>query len=247
MPGMDDSYAKLLWAGGHLKTLHAEITNFAANPYAVTREDDLENRRHILRLELLDVPTHICLIAGDMIYNMRASLDQLVWGLARLNGIPQHTAFPVVHGSVLTKDKLSSFKRSLVGVPDEAVREIDFLQPYHRGASYKTHPLWRLDEICNLDKHRRIPANGSVQVLRFPNVTPEEIASRIVASDSTDDGFIVTTSLAFKHKLDNYYPQAFEVFFGGDQSGISEHIRGLWQIYKFIADSVFPRFTRFFT
>jgi hypothetical protein len=69
MPGMDDSYAKLLY----VKTLHAEITNFAANPYAITREDDLENGRHILRLTLLDVPTHICLIVGDMVYNMRAS------------------------------------------------------------------------------------------------------------------------------------------------------------------------------
>jgi hypothetical protein len=57
------------------------------------------------RLKLLDVPTHICLIAGDMVYNMRASLDQLVWGLARLKGIPKHTAFPVVDGPVLTKDK----------------------------------------------------------------------------------------------------------------------------------------------
>jgi hypothetical protein len=244
---MENSYAKLIWATNHLNTLHAAIAEFSANPYGITREDDLENGSHILRLKLLDVPTHICLIAGDAVYNMRASLDQLVWSLANLSGIPKRTAFPIVDGPVLTRDKLRSSKRSLLGVPKEAVCEIEFLQPYHRGASYKTHPLWRLDEMCNLDKHRRIPANGSATVLRFPNVTREEFATRVVAVDTTDDGFIVSTSLALKHKLDDYYPDAFAVMFGGDESGISEQIRGLAQICKFISESVFPRFTRFFT
>ena len=247
MPGMDNPYAKLIWAQRHLKLLHAEITNFAANPYSIAREDDLENERHILRLELLDVPDAICLIAGDAVYNMRASLDQLVWSLARLKGIPKRTAFPIVDGPVLTKDKWKSLTRSLAGVPKEAVCEIEFLQPYHRGASYKTHPLWRLDEMCNLDKHRRIPANGSATVLTFTDVTSEEIASRTVAIDTTDDGFIVSVPLALKHKLDHYHPRAFEVLFGGDESGISEQIRGLAQICKFVAENVFPRFTRFFT
>ena len=211
------------------------------------REDDLEHQRHVLRFNLLDVPAPICLIAGDAIYNMRASLDQLVWSLARLTGIPKRTAFPIIDGPVLTTSKLKTFNERLVGVPMGAICEIDALQPYHRGAAYKTHPLWRLDEICNLDKHRRIPANGSMAVLRFPNLPPEEIASGVVTIETTDDGYIVSVPITLKHKLDLDTTMHFSLNFGGDISGISESFQGLIQIYKFIAESVLPRFARFFT
>jgi hypothetical protein len=244
---MDDPETKLAWAKNHLELLYREIAQFAENPYAVMREDDLEHGCHILRLQLFDVPRRISLIAGDAVYNMRASLDQLAWSLARPGGIPKRVAFPIIDGPALTKERLDSFKRSLAGVPSEAICEIDFLQPYHRGAHYKTHPLWRLDELCNLDKHRRIPANGSIAVLNFPNLAPGDPASTMMAVTTTDEGFVVRIPIALKNKLDGYKTQAFEVMFGGDASGISEHFRGLIQIYKFIAEDVLPLFARFLT
>lgn len=249
MAGMVDAQSKLAWAKGHLELLNAEIDRFAnSNPYTLTREDGLEHGRHILRFSLLDVPAPVCLIAGDAIYNMRAALDQLVWSLARLKGIPpKRTAFPIVDGPILTKPKLDSFNRSLVDVPAEAICEIDALQPYHRGAAYKTHPLWRLDEICNLDKHRRIPANGSRSVLNFPNLTAEDRASGSVTIETSDEGFVISVPVALKQKLDFHNRMAFAVDFGGDVSGISENFQGLVQIYKFIAEGVLPRFARFFT
>ena len=239
---------KLAWAKGHLQLLDIEIGKFAnSNPYTLMREDDLEHQRHVLRLNLLNVPAPICLIAGDAIYNMRASLDQLIWSLARLTGIPKRTAFPIVDGPVLTTSKLKTFNERLVGVPMGAICEIDALQPYHRGAAYRTHPLWRLDEICNLDKHRRIPANGSRSILNFPNLAQEEIASGVVTVETTDDGFVVSAPIALKYKLDLHTRMHFSVDFGGDISGISVSFRGLLDIYKFISESVFPRFVRFFT
>jgi hypothetical protein len=246
MSGIHDAEAKLGWAKTHLHLLDHAIEEFShSNPYTLTSQDDFENRRHILRFELLDVPDRICLIAGDVIYNMRASLDQLVWALARLNGIPKRTAFPIVDGPVLTTGKLDSFNKSLVGVPPEAICEIAALQPHHRGATYKTHPLWRLNEICNLDKHRRIPANGSASVLHFPNLTPED-RETILTVEITDTGYIISVPIALKHKLELYDTMQFAVNFGGDQSGINEGFSGLVQIYNFIAESVLPVFTRFF-
>jgi hypothetical protein len=244
---MDDPETKLAWAKSHLELLYGEIAQFTANPYAVMREDDLEHGWHILRLKLLDVPRRISLIAGDAVYSMRASLDQLAWSLARPSGIPKRVAFPIIDGPTLTKERLDSFKRSLAGVPPEAICEIDSLQPYHRGTHYKTHPLWRLDELCNLDKHRRIPANGSIAVLNFPNLVPGDPASMTTTITTSDEGFVVRIPIALKNKLDGYKTQAFEVMFGGDASGISEHFRGLIQIYKFIAEDVLPRFARFLT
>jgi hypothetical protein len=178
---------------------------------------------------------------------MRASLDQLVWGLARLKGIPRRAAFPIVDGPVLTKSKLASFNDNLVDVPAEAICEIDALQPYHRGTAYKSHPLWRLDEICNLDKHRRIPANGSASVMQFPNLTAEDTANGIMTVEVSDDCFVASVPIALKHKLDFNPTMQYKVEFGGDVSGISEGYGGLFEIYKFVADSVLPRFTRFFS
>jgi hypothetical protein len=247
MDGIENAQAKLAWAQAHLKLLDLEIEKFAqSNPYTLTAEDNLEHGRHILRLVLLEVPVHICLIAGDAIYNMCASLDQLVWSLARLKGIPERTAFPIIDGAVLTADRLRSFNNSLKDVPQGAICEIAALQPYHRGAAYKSHPLWRLHEICNLDKHRRIPANGSAAILNFPSLTPEESAS-ILTIETTDTGFVVSAPIAFKHKLNPDRTMKFTVNFGGDISGISENFRSLVDIYKFIADSVLPRFVGFFT
>lgn len=244
---MDNAKSKLAWAKGHLQLLGSEIGQFAnSNPYTLTREDDLEHGRHILRFKLLDVPLPICLIAGDAIYNMRACLDQLVWALARINRIPDRVAFPVIDGPSLTKDRLNSFNRSLRGVPAEAICEIDALQPYQRGAAFKTHPLWRLDEMCNLDKHRRIPANGSKSIVHFPKMSWQDQTSGLISIDATGEGFVVAVPIAFKDKLDFHPTMQFAVSFGGDISGISETAQGFVQIYKFVAESVLPRFERFF-
>jgi hypothetical protein len=245
--GIHDAETKLRWAKTHLHFLNREVETFSnSNPYTLTREDDLENQRHVLRFNLLNVPDPICLIAGDAIYNMRASLDHLVWSLARLSGIPKRTAFPIVDGPVLTKSRLESFNRSLDGVSQEAICEIAALQPYHRGAAYKSHPLWRLDEICNLDKHRRIPANGSASILHFPNLAPGEEKS-ILTVEVTDTGYIMSVPIGQKQKLDLHDTMRFAVHFGGDESGINEDFSGLVEIYNFVAESVMPRFVRFFT
>jgi hypothetical protein len=248
MSGMRNSQSKLAWAQGHLKLLDLEIGEFAnSNPYILTREDDPEQHSHVLRFRLLDVPDPICLIAADAVYSIRTSLDQLVWSLARLKGIPKRTTFPIIKGPVLTKSRLVSFNDSLFDVPSEAICEIDALQPYHRGSAFKTHPLWRLDEICNLDKHRRIPANGSASIIHFPNLTAEDRRNGIPTIETSDDGFEASVPIDLKHKLDVYPKMQYAITFGGDISGISEDFKSLMEIYKFVAESVLPRFERFFT
>jgi hypothetical protein len=246
MDGIENAQAKLAWAQAHLELLDLEIEKFLeSGPYTLTAGEDLEHERYVLRFTLLEVPGQISLIAGDAICNMRSSLDQLVWSLARLKGIPERTAFPILDGPVLTKDKLRSFNNSLKDVPQGAICEIAALQPHHRGADYKKHPLWRLNEICNLDKHRRIPANGSASVLHFPNLAPGE-EKTVLKIDVTETGYIISAPIALKHKLELHDRMQFTVNFGGDISGISETFRSLDNIRKFIAESVLPRFEGFF-
>jgi hypothetical protein len=63
--------SKLAWAQGHLQLLNQELATFSnTNPYTLSREDDLENGRHVLRFNLHEVPPPISLIAADAVYNM---------------------------------------------------------------------------------------------------------------------------------------------------------------------------------
>src|SRR6266404_1778641 len=97
-PGLTDAYLKLNWAKHHLDALDADLEIFhKTDPCKFTSEDDLKNQRHILRVELGTVPDNIPLRCGDAFYCMRASLDQLVWRLAKLTvTIPDRTQFPII-------------------------------------------------------------------------------------------------------------------------------------------------------
>jgi hypothetical protein len=241
MPSMSDPKAKIGWAKKHLERLDAELLSFCTpvNAYTITRYDDVENGWHIAKIELSDIPPRICLIAGDAIYNMRSALDQLVWALARLSGIPPHTQFPIIE--VWTADAKKRFERQICGVPDAAFCEIQALQPYHRGDAFKSHPLWRLDEMCNLDKHRRIPAHGTAidgTMYGF------DVADSV--SESCDDCFIVKVPIARKDKFGFNPKLPITVTFGGDISGITETFESILQIHNFITLNVLPRFERFF-
>jgi hypothetical protein len=245
--GLLDPYLKLGRAELHLKSLDAELKLFAkTDPYTITREDDLKTQLHIIKTKLADVPDHIPMIVGEAVYCMRCSLDQLVWSMARrLGGTlhPDQTQFPIigVNNSIGRKQ----FARQTEGVPDAAIDEIRSFQPYHRGATYKAHPLWRLNTLSNTDKHRRIPANGSEATMRFPAELRE-----FMTLETLDDYGITSIPLAMKHKVALNPRVAFKVNFGwgldSEPESFIEDREGLWEIYNFIKDVVIPRFVRFF-
>lgn len=242
---MADPYLKIGWAKEHLNILERALDSFcSATPpqaYTITREDDIEHGEHIITMEFHDIPPKICLIAGDAIYSMRAALDQTVWALASLNGTPGRTQFPIIE--MWNADSEKRFAKQVAGVPDGAFREIQALQPYHRGNAFKSHPLWRIDEICNLDKHRRIPAHGIAVRGIFTGVGPLD-----TISETRDNRVIYRIPLALKDKA-HFNPESpVEVTFGGDNtSGITERFADLRGIYDFIANEVLPRFDRFFS
>jgi len=239
--GMADAYSKIGWAKEHLDTLKRELISFyAATPpkaYTITREDDVERERHIIKLLFHDIPPRICLIAGDAVYSMRAALDQTIWALARLKGLPGRTEFPII--TVWNHEGRRRFANQVIGVPDTAIGDIQALQPYHRGDAFKGHPLWRLDEICNLDKHRRIPAHGTeVRGMISGN-------ANFITHEATDNCVVVTIPLAQKDEIRFDPKPPVEVIFGGD-SGITERFDDLMGIHNFVANEVLPRFNRFF-
>jgi hypothetical protein len=91
-------------------------------------------------------------VAGDIIQNLRSSLDHLVYHLVEV-GTRQtpgdNTGFPIVRDP---KDYESAKARKVKGARPEAIKAIDTLKPYKGG----NDALWRLHDLSNMDKHRFI-------------------------------------------------------------------------------------------
>jgi hypothetical protein len=119
------------------------------------------------------VLTELGLIFGDVLTNLRATLDYLVWQLvlAARNSPGDEHAFPCV---MLARDWASAKGRRLVGIDPAWVDEIEKLQPYHRTHKPERHLFAVLDYVNNVNKHRTLPA-AIVTVPRF--------ASRIESLD----------------------------------------------------------------
>jgi hypothetical protein len=102
----------------------------------------------------------LAVIFGDMLYNLRASLDYIVWQLVFANNcIPDagNTGFPCIRDS---KDWKSAVGSQLKGVAKEWLGEIKKLQPFDPGhhGDPATHPLALLNDANNVNKHQLLPA-----------------------------------------------------------------------------------------
>jgi len=254
MPGIVDPYLKIGRAKVHLEALDVELRKFIdeGKPYTFERYDDLANQRHVLCFRHHDVPDPPSLIVGDALYCMRSALDQLVFSLAcltvKIPKLPANTTqFPIFDHAPKTLRDIERWESQVRDVPDKAVAEIKAFQPYHRGKSCKAHPLWRLNAMCNLDKHRRIPANGGEILAHFPKAV-----RKLVTIESLDERHIISVPIAHKDKLQLDPRITVTVNFGqGDpvlnSDSLVENRDGLWEIYNFVGDTVLPRFMRFFT
>src|SRR4029077_9292575 len=93
-----DSYLKTSRAKAHLETLRQELIAFQqSRPCQAYSHDDHVNQLCRIVLKIKDTPDKISLIVGDVFYNLRSALDQLVWSLAKLTrDYPEHTQFPIL-------------------------------------------------------------------------------------------------------------------------------------------------------
>jgi hypothetical protein len=97
-------------------------------------------------------------VFGDFLYNLRSSLDALIYGLVRANGGngTRRTCFPIFDApaSYEAYSKLGTKADVLAGVSDEARALVKQFQPFMRGGTTATlDPLYLLNLMCNRDKH----------------------------------------------------------------------------------------------
>ncbi|MGE3191313.1 MAG: hypothetical protein AB7N90_16640, partial [Vicinamibacterales bacterium] len=111
------------------------------------------------------VPPNFSLLTGEVLYQLRSALDHLVYQLvvSKTKEPPTFkSAFPIVGRGTMGKKRWTSAveeyeactSRLKDGISPAALKMIDELQPLKRGAAYKDDPLWMLQELNNIDKHR---------------------------------------------------------------------------------------------
>jgi hypothetical protein len=96
-------------------------------------------------------PIGLGLVAGDVIQNLRAALDQLIWGNSDREKRDAQTAFPIYRTESAYREKAAA---KMKGVPDEGRAYIEKWQPFQWGERADNHPLAMLQRLSNTDKHR---------------------------------------------------------------------------------------------
>jgi hypothetical protein len=242
--GFDNLRAKIGRAYKHLKEFDSLVVNYCrSHPYTITKHDDLVNQSYIVRCEFDPVPADIHLGLADAVYCLRSGLDQLAWQLALLgNPNPSRDVmFPINFDRSIKNEE--RFRKLVWDMPCEAVSVIKDLQPYNRGAAYRDDPLWQLNELSNMDKHR-VPT-GRATIANFNAYPIGFVTSEL------DYGVEMSWPLALKDSV-IFTPDLPNLVFGDpiNLAGASplELTRSdIAAIYKHVRLGVAPRFTRFFS
>lgn len=149
---------------GRARQLKAELQKevksfFDSQPYKIDTKLDPQSKRLIYYLVKADrVPEKIALITGDIIQNLRSSLDHLAYKLFTIgpgNGTDgHHIYFPIAKDF----DQYEGDKsRKTEGLTQQAKDLIDSVKPYKEGNNI----LWRIHELNNTDKHRLLVTVGA--------------------------------------------------------------------------------------
>ncbi len=135
----------------------------AAKPFHVEREsfvnhDGMPSVRFRYRVTVLP-PSSLGLLAGEVVHQLRATLDNLAWALGRVYPSPnrkaknEKLAFPVAESEKKYQDKLN--EPAYLGIrdfPNEAQSALLDAQSFRR--SLHGPDLWVLHRLWNADKHR---------------------------------------------------------------------------------------------
>jgi len=214
-----------------------------ADPFITTGREDVTNGRITVRIEFAKLKGDILLSLGDFVYNLRSGLDQLAWQLCLAGGgTPgRDTMFPIFEDEVKSEPQ---FRKRVEGMPPDAVASIRELQPYKRGADYKKHPLWQLNALGNIDKHR-LPAGRSTDTSFYIEPTG-------YTKTDFDNGMELSWPISAKDKL-KLEGKTPILMFGDpiDSPSSSDHLEltreEIVEIYRYVREDVAPQFMRFLT
>lgn len=144
----------------HLQALSDDIDAAdEAKPLSSSLEKEAKTGWKIVRLKVLTEPSpRLGLRAGEVCYQLRAALDNLVADLVAASGarVSRRHCFPIVIWPRMWNE--ANIARWLGGIRPEWIAVIHEYQPFLRDKPSRVRcPLWMLSRLSNLDKHRAVP------------------------------------------------------------------------------------------
>jgi hypothetical protein len=168
--GIASAKLKLVRIAKHLNEINSIIGELAksTDTYEIIKDTNGKDTVHFL----VDAPTDIQIIAGEIIYQFRSALDHLAFQLVESNpkriklpkGWERDCQFPILL-TVPTCGKppieypvpvpYGFFENKLPGISMAAYAFIESAQPYHSGKG--VHNILRIiGKLSNIDKHRHL-------------------------------------------------------------------------------------------
>lgn len=173
-------FDRLFRADEHLEAIQAKLlAYYDLDECSVTGkyEPNLDGRLGTIEGGRVNSPLiehRLNTLIGEFLHDARSSLDHLARQLVlRVGGTPtRQTCFPLLT-KPLTNDQGQRVPPSIAGgVSADAQAVVGAAQPYNLGGNYRTHPLWRLHKLWNIDKHRDVIAKGSHTAVHLPAGVP---------------------------------------------------------------------------
>ena len=158
-------YAKIERADRELRTLRTDMERFCERQRIEQKRIRQKNpdgkSEDIVQAYLDDpekTPIEWSIRIGEVVYNLRSSLDHLVWQLVLDNGKEpsRKNKFPVILNERRWEGKPK--RDDLSGVSCEIKKRICHLQPFGGGIGlpFNVSAFKKLDYLCNVDKHRHL-------------------------------------------------------------------------------------------
>lgn len=158
---------KMQRAVKHLHDTEQLISDYLqSSPYHIEVQTDQQSSAYVVTTTHTPPPDAIALSFGDFLNNLRSALDHLARMLVQQNGGipvdgPGGTTFPITRNA---KEDLTNIKGGATTPQREILHRV---QPHQMGSDYEKHPLWKLNELNNIDKHRMLHV---VNLVGYSNV-----------------------------------------------------------------------------
>lgn len=202
------------------------------------------------------------LLLGDCLYNLRSGLDHLVYALAVAavypsplpDDVAKASQFPIIgdeDGNGTSGCGPQLFKKAASRIQmlkPEAQAAIKRLQPFQLVGKFRFHPLWRLNELSNIDKHRFLHAacgfSGGI-LMNLPVPGRLEIGPGTMNNFTTiveDETVIARIPISFGSQSDMemcFKPHFFITVTGKPDEDI---VLTIGNIYNYIIAGVLPAF-----
>ena len=150
--------AKVERAKQNLEDMETHLEEFYEN-MAFSHEDPDVTHAFVNRNEPVRTTFDALCAASDVVNNLRAALDHLVYQLIDVHS-PNSTADVLERCCFPICDNVASYesakRRKVKGISPDAMKILDSCKPYKNSGN----PLWEIDELNNIGKHRLILTVG---------------------------------------------------------------------------------------